>query len=78
MEIEATVVRGRFTGEVVIPHRSKRGYVVSPSRFERDQRYVSTLAEVADAVRSGLGVRMSGPRGYAPSLFMPGSIRIRS
>lgn len=78
MKIEATVTRGGFAGATVTPHRGRQGYLVSRTKYERDQRYVNTLDEVAKAIRAGFSIRMSGPKGYSSSLFVPDSISIWS
>lgn len=78
MLITAKISRGASKGETLLPYRNKQGqYIVSPTRFERDQIYVSTLAEVVAHLEQGLKLRMAPISGGAPSLISPAAISIR-
>ena len=76
MELQLTykVRRGRNVGATLTPHRHKCGrYVVSPTRYKRDYRYYSVLADViADLKSTGDSLRMSDKGSIvskAPSLI---------
>ncbi len=79
--MKAFVTSGDYEGVVVFPHQNRNGhYVASPTRFEADYIYVSTLDELETLARSGLNVRMSNPeKGVkAPSLRSPSSIEFET
>jgi len=76
IKIEAKISRGLKKGGALFPHRYAKGYVVSETRFARDQRFVQTFEEIASAISEGLSVRMSGADRRSPSLIAPRSITV--
>lgn len=77
MKITSKIARGPSKGTILVPHRYANGsYAVSPTRFERDYQFVSSLEEVVEHLGSGLKLRMSPERGGAPSLIAPSSIEV--
>lgn len=76
--LTATITRGPFKGEMLVPHRHSDGqYVVSPDRYVRSYIRVKTIAEVMTHMARGLSVRMSVPGSGRPtSLICPASITV--
>lgn len=59
--ISYLVSRGKNRGVKLSPHIHSNGmFVVSPSRFQEDYIYVSTLDDVLEYLNKGLKVRVSG------------------
>lgn len=57
---------GNYAGQIFTPHKTKEGkYVVSPDRFAKNYVYVDTAEEIIEAVKNGLGLRMSVENGPA-------------
>lgn len=57
---------GNYAGLVLTPHKTKEGkYIVSPDRFAKNYIYVDTVEEIIEAVKKGLGLRMSVEHGPA-------------
>lgn len=77
LKITAVSSRGPGAGTVLVPNRNGDGqYIVSQTRFAKDQIYVDTLDQVADHIELGYKVRMS-PEGGGPSnLMSPRSITV--
>lgn len=76
-KITATISRGKYEGMTLVPHRHADGsFVVSPTRFVKDDIRVKSLTEVTAHLRDGLSLRMSCALavGHAPSLVCPASI----
>ncbi len=60
--ISYRVSRGKLAGETLCPIRNKNGkYVVSKTRFSRDQIYIDSLEQVLTKLQSGYKVRVGGP-----------------
>ena len=79
MKIRATVMRGKNTGILLMPHIYKDGmYVVSKTRFECDYIRVPSLDAVATHIADGYSVRMSNPEEgvVAPSLIRHADISV--
>lgn len=76
--LTATITRGPFEGETLVPHRHSDGqFVVSPDRFVGSYIRVKTIAEVMGHMARGLSVRMSAPGAGRPaSLICPASIKV--
>ncbi len=57
---------GNYVGLVFTPHKTKEGkYIVFPDRFVKNYLYVDTVEEIIEAVKNGLGLRMSVNHGPA-------------
>lgn len=60
--ISYRVSRGKLVGDTLRPIRNKSGqYVVSKTRFSRDQVYVDSLDQVLTKLQSGYKVRVGAP-----------------
>ena len=65
-EIKYMSKSGKYVGQVFTPYKTKEGmYIVSPDRFAKNYVYVNTAEEIIEAVKNGLGVRMSVDQGPA-------------
>lgn len=77
LKITAVSSRGSGAGTVLVPHRNRDGkYIVSQTKFAKDQVYVDTLDQVADHIELGYKVRMSPETGGPSNLMSPGSIKV--
>ena len=57
---------GNYVGQVFTPHKTKEGkYIVSPDRFAKNYVYADTVEEIIEAVKNGLGFKMSVNHGPA-------------
>lgn len=72
----AKVSRGKNNGRTLSPHVQNGHYIVSPTRFERDYKFVPKSEDLEPYLKRGLKLRMSAP-GLAPSLISPASIHGR-
>ena len=77
MQITAKISRGPRKGETLVPYQNKAGqYIVSPTRFERDYLFASSIEEIIQHLKQGLKLRMAPTSGGAPSLISPKSIAL--
>ncbi|WP_431064790.1 hypothetical protein [Methylotuvimicrobium sp.] len=78
MKLLYTVRRGKQQGSVLVPVKQKNGrFVVSKTRFQSDQIYVSSLEDVYAYLQRGYKVRMGNPDSkIAPSLVKLESIQV--
>lgn len=75
MQFTSHVRRGPRKGQPLSEHRYADGtYVVSPTRFEKDQVHVR-LIDIEGYLSRGWGLRMSGPHARGPRLISAGRIQ---
>lgn len=77
MKISAKVTRGNNYGATLHPHLYRDGkYVVSLTRYKKDQIKVSSLADVQKYLEIGFSLRMSNKNEgvVSPSLIVPSNI----
>ena len=68
-DIKIIGTRGNTQGQIYTPHRQNDGtYVVSKTRFAKDNVFVHTADEIIEHVKQGFSVRMSTGT-VAPSLI---------
>lgn len=75
-KIEYRVARGKQAGTIYTPHQYPDGsYIVSKTRFEKDQIKVKSFLEIQQYLDRGYALRMSDPTTKrSPSLIRPTSI----
>jgi len=78
LKIEYRVNRGKQAGAVYTPHQYADGsYIVSKTRFEKDQIKVKSFPEIQQYLDRGYALRMSDPTTRrSPSLVKPESINV--
>ncbi len=76
--LRSRVRRGKQAGTLLVPHRYRDGcYVVSMTKFDRDQVRVQTMEQVVAYIQQGYKLRMSDPANpRSPSLISPRWIEI--
>jgi len=76
--LRSRVRRGKQAGTLLVPHRYRDGcYVVSMTKFDRDQVRVQTMEQVVAYIQQGYKLRMSDPANpRRPSLISPRWIEI--
>ena len=72
MALSYTVRFGEGEGIKLRPHRYKKGYKASKSKYG-PHRWVAVEAELISYLRRGWSICMSGP-GHSPSLITPNSV----
>jgi len=76
--LHAVVARGKYAGEILLPHVHADGkVVVSETRYEKDYVRLAADEPLEPWLRKGFRLRMSIPHlpKVAPSLILPASIR---